>query len=123
MHDAIDDAHSHNWQVSVHANGDVTIDMVLKAYERALPVRTGREVNRTVVGGKTAYGEPDSLFSGRDDQDVRGGVWGLDDVDPAGHQRRAGRGAEHAGVDRLHLVGRLGLQAGGLDVDRLHAVI
>jgi hypothetical protein len=28
--------HSHQFQVGVHANGDVTIDMVLKAYERAL---------------------------------------------------------------------------------------
>ena len=36
LHEAIDDAHSHDWQVGVHANGDVTIDMVLKAYERAL---------------------------------------------------------------------------------------
>jgi len=36
LYDAIDDAHSHNFQVGVHANGDVTIDMVLKAYERAL---------------------------------------------------------------------------------------
>ncbi len=34
--DAVDDAHSHGWQVGIHANGDVTIDMVLKAYERAL---------------------------------------------------------------------------------------
>jgi hypothetical protein len=33
---AVDDAHSHNWQVGIHANGDVTIDMVLNAYERAL---------------------------------------------------------------------------------------
>jgi predicted amidohydrolase YtcJ len=33
---AVDDAHSHGWQVGIHANGDVTIDMVLKAYERAL---------------------------------------------------------------------------------------
>lgn len=33
---AVDDAHSHNFQVGIHANGDVTIDMVLKAYERAL---------------------------------------------------------------------------------------
>ncbi len=36
LHEAIDDAHSHGWQVGVHANGDVTIDMVLNAYERAL---------------------------------------------------------------------------------------
>jgi predicted amidohydrolase YtcJ len=36
LYEAIDDAHTHNFQVGVHANGDVTIDMVLKAYERAL---------------------------------------------------------------------------------------
>jgi predicted amidohydrolase YtcJ len=36
LYEAIDDAHSHNFQVGVHANGDVTIDMVLNAYERAL---------------------------------------------------------------------------------------
>jgi predicted amidohydrolase YtcJ len=36
LYEAVDDAHTHNFQVGVHANGDVTIDMVLKAYERAL---------------------------------------------------------------------------------------
>jgi predicted amidohydrolase YtcJ len=36
IHDAVEDAHRHNWQVSIHANGDVTIDMVLNAYERVL---------------------------------------------------------------------------------------
>src|SRR5436309_2842260 len=36
LHEAIDDAHNHGFQVGVHANGDVTIDMVLNAYERAL---------------------------------------------------------------------------------------
>ena len=36
IHDAVDDAHTHGWQVGIHANGDVTIDMVLTAYERAL---------------------------------------------------------------------------------------
>ncbi|MBV6519926.1 MAG: N-substituted formamide deformylase [Gemmatimonadaceae bacterium] len=36
IHSAVDDAHRNNWQVGIHANGDVTIDMVLKAYERAL---------------------------------------------------------------------------------------
>lgn len=36
LYTAVDDAHSHNWQIGIHANGDVTIDMVLKAYERAL---------------------------------------------------------------------------------------
>jgi len=33
---AVDEAHRRGFQVGVHANGDVTIDMVLKAYERAL---------------------------------------------------------------------------------------
>src|SRR3954469_526912 len=36
LYEAVGDAHAHNFQVGVHANGDVTIDMVLKAYERAL---------------------------------------------------------------------------------------
>jgi predicted amidohydrolase YtcJ len=34
--ESVEDAHRHNWQVGIHANGDVTIDMVLKAYERVL---------------------------------------------------------------------------------------
>lgn len=34
--EAVEDAHRHNFQVGIHANGDVTIDMVLKAYERVL---------------------------------------------------------------------------------------
>jgi predicted amidohydrolase YtcJ len=36
LYEAVDDAHRHNFQVGVHANGDVTIDMVLQAYERVL---------------------------------------------------------------------------------------
>ena len=36
IHEAVDDAHTSGFQVGIHANGDVTIDMVLKAYERAL---------------------------------------------------------------------------------------
>ena len=36
IHDATEDAHRHNWQMAIHANGDVTIDMVLNAYERVL---------------------------------------------------------------------------------------
>ncbi len=36
IHAAVDDAHRHNWQVGIHANGDVAIDLVLTAYERAL---------------------------------------------------------------------------------------
>ncbi len=34
--DVVEDAHRHGWQVGIHANGDVTIDMVLNAYERVL---------------------------------------------------------------------------------------
>lgn len=36
IHEAVEDAHRNNWQVGIHANGDVTIDMVLNAYERVL---------------------------------------------------------------------------------------
>jgi predicted amidohydrolase YtcJ len=36
IYEAVDDAHSHDFQVGIHANGDVTIDYVLNAYERAL---------------------------------------------------------------------------------------
>ena len=34
--DAVENAHRHGFQVGIHANGDVAIDLVLKAYERAL---------------------------------------------------------------------------------------
>jgi predicted amidohydrolase YtcJ len=34
--DAVENAHRHRFQVGIHANGDVAIDLVLKAYERAL---------------------------------------------------------------------------------------
>jgi predicted amidohydrolase YtcJ len=34
--EAVEDAHRHNFRVAVHANGDVTIDMVLQAYEKVL---------------------------------------------------------------------------------------
>lgn len=33
---AVDDALQNGWRIGIHANGDVTIDMVLTAYERAL---------------------------------------------------------------------------------------
>lgn len=36
VHEIVEDAHRNNWQVGIHANGDVTIDMVLNAYERVL---------------------------------------------------------------------------------------
>ena len=34
--EAVEDAHRHDFRVAIHANGDVTIDMVLQAYERVL---------------------------------------------------------------------------------------
>ncbi|MGH8187969.1 MAG: amidohydrolase, partial [Steroidobacteraceae bacterium] len=36
IHDAVEDAHRHGWQVGIHGNGDVAIDMILNAYERVL---------------------------------------------------------------------------------------
>ncbi len=34
IHEAVEEAHRNRWQVGIHANGDVAIDMVLNAYER-----------------------------------------------------------------------------------------
>ena len=34
--EAAEDAHRNNFRIAIHANGDVTIDMVLKAYEKVL---------------------------------------------------------------------------------------
>lgn len=34
IHEAVENAHRHDFQIGIHANGDVTIDMVLNAYER-----------------------------------------------------------------------------------------
>lgn len=34
IHEAVEEAHRHGFQVGIHANGDVTIAMVLNAYER-----------------------------------------------------------------------------------------
>lgn len=34
IHEVVEQAHRAGWQVAIHANGDVTIDMVLNAYER-----------------------------------------------------------------------------------------
>ncbi len=34
IHDAVEEAHRAGWQIAIHANGDITIDMVLNAYER-----------------------------------------------------------------------------------------
>ncbi len=35
IQDAVEEAHRAGWQIGIHANGDVTIDLVLDAYERA----------------------------------------------------------------------------------------
>ena len=34
IHERVEDAHRAGWQIGIHANGDVAIDMVLNAYER-----------------------------------------------------------------------------------------
>ncbi len=34
IHDVVEEAHRAGWQIGIHANGEVTIDMVLNAYER-----------------------------------------------------------------------------------------
>jgi predicted amidohydrolase YtcJ len=34
IHEAVEEAHRSDWRVGIHANGDVTIAMVLEAYER-----------------------------------------------------------------------------------------
>lgn len=39
--EAVDDAVAHGFRVGIHANGDVAIDMVLKAYERVLAQHDG----------------------------------------------------------------------------------
>lgn len=41
IYDAVDDAVAHGFRVGIHANGDLTIDMVLNAYERVLRDHTG----------------------------------------------------------------------------------
>ena len=41
IHAAVDDAVAHGFRVGIHANGDLTIDMVLNAYERVLADHTG----------------------------------------------------------------------------------
>lgn len=38
---AVDDAVAHDFRIGIHANGDVAIDMVLKAYERVLKNHVG----------------------------------------------------------------------------------
>jgi len=38
---AVDDAVEHNYRIGIHANGDVAIDMVMKAYERVLRDQQG----------------------------------------------------------------------------------
>jgi len=41
IYDAVEDAVAHGFRVGIHANGDVTIDMVLNAYERVLANHEG----------------------------------------------------------------------------------
>ena len=41
IYEAVDDAVAHGFRVGIHANGDLTIDMVLNAYERVLRDHSG----------------------------------------------------------------------------------
>ena len=41
IYEAVDDAVAHGFRVGIHANGDLTIDMVLNAYERSLRDHSG----------------------------------------------------------------------------------
>ena len=41
IYDAVDDAVAHGFRVGIHANGDLTIAMVLNAYERSLRNHSG----------------------------------------------------------------------------------
>ena len=41
IYEAVDDAVAHGFRVGIHANGDLTIDMVLNAYERVLKDHEG----------------------------------------------------------------------------------
>ena len=34
IHEAVENAHRNDFQIGIHANGDIAIDMVLNAYER-----------------------------------------------------------------------------------------
>ncbi len=43
IHDAVEAAHRSGWQVGIHANGDVAIDMVLNAYERVQKLWPARD--------------------------------------------------------------------------------
>ena len=45
IHEAVEDADRHGFQVGIHANGDVTIEMVLNAYQR-VQERSGRADSR-----------------------------------------------------------------------------
>jgi len=52
--EAVEDGHRHNFQIGVHANGDVTIEMVLNAYEKVLhqwpdPTRRHRIEHCTLI--------------------------------------------------------------------------
>jgi predicted amidohydrolase YtcJ len=48
LNDQVEDAHAAGWQVGVHANGDVAIDMVLKAYELALRAHPRKDARHRI---------------------------------------------------------------------------
>jgi predicted amidohydrolase YtcJ len=46
--EAAEDAHRHGFRIAIHANGDVTIDMVLKAYEKVLARHPRRDTRHRI---------------------------------------------------------------------------
>ena len=52
IHEAVEDAHRHDFQIGIHANGDLAIDMVLQAYERVH--REVAAAETSAIGSSTA---------------------------------------------------------------------
>ena len=48
LDEAVEDAHAHDFRIGIHANGDVTIDMVLKAYEKAMAKHPRADVRHRI---------------------------------------------------------------------------
>ena len=48
IHEAVEDADRHGFQIGIHANGDVTIEMVLNAYERVRERSSGFEARHRI---------------------------------------------------------------------------
>src|SRR5581483_2427621 len=81
------------------------------------------EARQTIRGSANASRRIQPILLHAEQQNVGGGVRRLYQSDAVGHDRRAGRRPERPGVDRLHVVGGIGDQAGRPDEDRIGALI